>query len=123
MKEELPAVEIAQILVDDKRIMESYVLVRELKLLLKFRDGDFSPTVRVKVYLTDPQSQMPYHFDTSHYVRTPDQATPYMTSRTMASSEEEAIDLAIRSLTSFIQQAIENGHTAHTDWLVPNECF
>ncbi|HEX8349978.1 MAG TPA: hypothetical protein VF598_08440 [Hymenobacter sp.] len=123
MKEELPATEIAQMLVDDKRITESYVLVRELKLLLKFKEGDFSPTVRVKIYLTDPQSQMPYHFDTSHYVHTPDQATPYMTSRTMASSETEAIDLAIRSLTSFVPQAIEGGHVAHTDWFVPNEYF
>lgn len=86
-------------------------------------DPLFGPPIKVKIWKSDVIPQYPYHFTVSHYVHTPIQASPYMTSMSQAQSESEAIRNAISRTTDFLKQAIAKGHKPSDDWLVPNEDF
>lgn len=115
--------EVVQLLADHCHTIESYVLVRELKVYLKLETEHFHPRVGIKVWKSDAHSQYPYHFTVSHHVHTPTQAGPYHSSRTSAATESEAILEAISTTTVFLQSAIREGHEPREDWLVPNEDF
>lgn len=108
---------------ENEEAMESYVLVRELKVLLDIDHEHFHPTVRIKIYRSNALPSQPFHFQVSHLVHTPDQASPYLTSRSFAETEVDAIDRAISTTTSFLKTAIRNGHEPSGDWLVKNEGF
>ena len=115
--------EIVEFLEKESDILESYVLVRELKLLLDVGHDHFHPTVRVKIYRSSVLSGQPYHFEVSHHVHTPSQAGPYYPSRTFSESETSAIERAITTTMSFLKSAIREGLEPSDSWLVPNEDF
>jgi hypothetical protein len=106
-----------------KYIVESFVLVRELKIFLNLGPDFFHPKIRIKIWKSSVNSREPYHFTVSHNVRTPTQASPYYPSITQATTESEAIKSAISATTSFLVGAISGGHKPSDDWLVPNEDF
>ncbi len=111
--------EVIAVLDKNDEVMESYVLLREIKLCLDVGD-DFHPFIKVKIYKSSAIKPA-YHFSVSHYVHTPDQVAPYITSRPYADSEEAAIQQAISTTTSFIKTAIKAGHEPSESWLVPND--
>lgn len=107
----------------NREVTEAYVLLRELRLFLDVGHDCFHPELVVKIYKSTALEQHPYHFRVSHNVQTPQQAGPYYPSRTCFESEEEAIDQAISTTTSFITSAIEAGHEPSESWLIRNELF
>jgi hypothetical protein len=114
---------IVEILGEHREVMESYVLLREIKLYLDVGHDHFHPRIRIKVYKSSVLPTAPYHFEVSHNVHTPEQAGPYFPSRTSAESEEEAISQAISTTTSFLKSAIRMGHEPSDSWLVQNMEF
>lgn len=114
---------IVEMLDRDEEVLESYVLVREVKVLLQLGHPHFHPTIRIKLYRSNVVAGQPYHFEVSHYSHTPTQAGPYMTSRSFAESEDGAIRRAISTTTSFLKAAIREGLEPTERWLVANEDF
>ena len=114
---------IAEFLDGETEVSESYVLLRELKVLLNVGAEFFHPSIKIKVYRSNVIQGQPYHYEVSHHVHTPSQAGPYYPSRTCAESETGAIRQAINNTTSFIKIAIGEGKKPSENWLVPNEDF
>ena len=104
-----------------EEVLESYVLLREIKMYLDI--GGYQPLIKIKIYKSSVIEGNPYHFDVSHHVHTPEQMSPYYPSRTAFSSEREAIDQAISSTTNFLKDAINKGHDPENEWLIENENF
>ncbi|EAR4689395.1 hypothetical protein CC014_17995 [Salmonella enterica] len=104
-------------------IAEFYVLRKEIKLFLDVGHDSFYPEIKIKIYKSSVIESQPYHFEVSHHVHTPIQASPYYPSRTSAPTEEEAISQAIRTTTSFLKTALAEGQEPDDTWLVPNTRF
>jgi hypothetical protein len=51
-----------------------------------------------------------YMFTQSHFIKTPIQAGPYMTDHATGSTEEEAIQRALRTFISYYDGAIKEGY-------------
>lgn len=115
--------EVIALLDSHQYIVESYVLIRELKIYLNVGADHFNPRIRIKIWKSSVSSREPYHFTVSHHVHTPIQADPYYPSITQASTEAEAIQQAISSTTTFLVGAINTGHEPSENWLIPNENF
>jgi hypothetical protein len=115
--------EVIDLLDEHKYIVESYVLVRELKIFLNVGVDDFYPKIRIKIWKSSINSSEPFHFTVSHNVHTPTQFGPYYPSVAQAVTESQAIDSAISAITKFLVSAIKEGHEPSDDWLVPNEDF
>lgn len=115
--------EIVEFLEQETRVAESYVLLREIKVILEVGHDHFHPAIRIKIYRSNVVSGQPYHFDISHHVHTPTQAGPYYPSRTFEESETGAIRQAISTTVSFLESAIHAGHSPTDSWLIKNEDF
>ncbi|TMC91016.1 MAG: hypothetical protein E6J11_20690 [Chloroflexi bacterium] len=115
--------EVVEMLDGESEVAESYVLLRELKVLLDVDQDHFHPAIRVKIYRSNVIAGQPYHFEVSHHVHTPSQGAPYYPSRTCSESERGAIRQAISTTVSFLKVAIGEGHAPSESWLVPNEDF
>jgi hypothetical protein len=102
-------------------VLESYVLLREMKMYLDL--GEYKPLIKIKIYKSSFVDDKPYHFAVSHHVHTPEQMTPYFSSCTSFSSEREAIDKAISSTINCLKDAINKGHNPENEWLIENENF
>ena len=102
-------------------VLESYVLLREMKMHLDL--GEYQPLIKIKIYKSSFIDGYPYHFSVSHHVHTPEQMSPYFPSGTSFSSEREAIDKAISSTTGCLKDAINKGHNPENEWLIENENF
>lgn len=112
-----------EVLDEDDEVMESYVLLREIKAYLDVGHDSFHPRIKIKIYKSNVIPSAPFHFEVSHNVHTPEQASPYYPSRTSCESEREAIRQAISTTTSFIKGALRVGHEPSENWLVPNDDF
>jgi len=64
-----------------------------------------------------------YLFTQSHFIRTPIQAGPYTTDHATGSSEEAAIQRALKTFLSYYDGAIKEGHEPEDTWLFPNKNF
>ncbi|TRU68962.1 MAG: hypothetical protein EWV55_22355 [Microcystis viridis Mv_BB_P_19951000_S69] len=115
--------EVIALLDKHKYIVESYVLVRELKIFLNVGAVHFYPKIRIKIWKSSVNSREPFHFTVSHNVHTPTQFGPYDPSVAQAVTESQAIHSAISAITTFLVSAINEGHEPSDDWLVPNEDF
>ena len=104
--------------------IESLVLIREIKLFLAVGQSTPPPEVKVRIWLGTIPKPLPYSFELSHYVKTPIQAGPYITGDNFQ-SELDAIDGALKALTSFYIKALDKGHapTSSDNWMVPNSHF
>ena len=99
------------------------VLVREFTCRLYVGHDSYRPTIRIKIYLVNSGMSGSYHFDVSHFVHTPVQASAYFHTRTEAYSELAAIDIALSSARNYFQAAIREGHDPDDSWLIPNTDF
>lgn len=114
---------VVEMLAGESEVAESYVLLRELKIVLDVDQDHFHPTIRVKIYRSNVANGQPYHFEVSHHVHTPTQAGPYYPSRTFSESERDAIRQAISTTVSFLKTAIRAGHDPRESWLIQNKDF
>jgi hypothetical protein len=115
--------EIVELLDKNTAVLESYVLIREIKMYLDVKYNNFHPLLKIKIYKSSIISNSDFHFEVSHHVHTPEQAAPYHTSRTDCKSEQLAIKQAIMTTINFIHLAIEKGHEPSEEWMIPNEDF
>ncbi len=118
----MPIDEVIAILDKNEEVTESYVLIREIKLLLNVNYDHFHPSIKIKIFKSSA-TKPPYHFEVSHYVKNPTQASAYQTSRAYEDTEELAIKKAISTTTFYIKTAIAEGHEPSEDWLIPNDDF
>lgn len=104
--------------------IESLVLIREVKLFLAVGQSTPPPEVKIRIWLGNIPEHLPYSFELSHYVKTPIQMAPYIAGGHFQ-SELDAIDGALKALTSFYVQALNQGHapTPSNNWMVPNSYF
>ena len=90
---------------------------------LRFDGLDTVVTVRVYECLTPDFEKGRYEFDTSHFVQTPTQAGPYISSRNREDSLDATLRRGIETITSFIEGAQRVGHVPSDTWFVRNEFF
>jgi hypothetical protein len=104
---------------DDERFFEVKRFVSEYSFRLREIEW---VEVRVRIWETkDNYGGCHYSFDQSHYLRTPIQADPYMTSTPFGETEVEALHRALRTFEGFISGAKAGGHKPASSWLVKNE--
>ena len=77
--------------------------------------------IKVKLYRYVGSSEI--CFETSHYIKTPEQCGAYMTNRNYAGSEEAALERAIHTITDFYRTAVENGNIPEPSWLEVNTLY
>ncbi len=102
---------------NDETINEAKVLVSEYKFSLE----NISKTVTIKIYKNIKTGY--YEFCQSHFIHTPLQVGPYITSRSWNDTEESVLNQVISGFTRFYNEAIKSGYTPDDSWLVENKNF
>lgn len=101
----------------DELIENPRKLISEYQFTLR----DLSPVITICLY--KPLRGEGIEFEQSHYIHTPTQIGPYITSRPWGDDEAYALHLAITSITQYYNDAIRRGYTPDNSWLIPNEHF
>lgn len=115
--------DVAWILGENSEVMESYILIREIKLLLEVGHDSYHPEIRIKVYKDSVEPDKPFHVELSHQAQTPGRAAPETSARSFHGTEREAIRQAVSDTAGPIREAIQAGHTPEQSWLVANSAF
>lgn len=102
---------------DDPLIDGPMVFLSEFKFSLK----GISTEITIRLYR--PHRGAGVIFDQSHFIHTPEQGTPYRTSRPQNDDEASALHQAISGMTRFYEIAVNKGHSPSSSWLVPNDSF
>lgn len=75
---------------------------RRLAAEYRFRVGNLEPPVRVKVWENlDEDAGYRYEYSQSHFIQSPEQMGPYMSSRTFGDSVEELFEDAVSGFEIF----------------------
>lgn len=96
--------------------------VLELKQML----GEYSftlpdiPEVEIKIRLYQYLDREDICFKTNYFIKTPIQISPYTTSNNFAPTEEIALERAIKTITSYYNSALAEGHIPNIGWLIKN---
>jgi hypothetical protein len=106
---------------DNKHISEPRKVIGEYSFYLEGASTRVS--IRISHEFNPPNPEYQFHFELSHYIHTPTQAGPYITSSPWSTSEDGALHRAINVVLPFYTGAIEAGHTPSESWLVKNEYF
>jgi hypothetical protein len=69
---------------------------------------------------SDPQIA---HNEQSHFIKTPLQGSPYMTSRPYNDDKFSALRQVVRGFDDYYKPAVAQKHQPGEDWLVPNQYF
>lgn len=115
--------DVVWVLKENSEVLESSVMIREVKLLLNVGHDSFNPELKIKIYKSLVTPNTPFHFVLSHHVQTPVQTTPFHPAHTSYGSEREAIQQAISTTTGLIKTALRSGHQPSPDWMVRNDLF
>lgn len=103
---------------EKQSIHDARVFVSEYQVHL----GSLSTRITIRVYQSLQSGQ--FEWGQSHYIHTPDQIGPYMTSINTAPDEASALRRAISTLTDFYDGAVsKKKHEPSDDWLVENDDF
>lgn len=100
-------------------------IVMELKQIL----GEYSfylpdiPEVEIKIKLYKYVDRKDICFETNYFIQTPTQIGPYITSHNFAPIEEIALEMAIKTITSYYNSAITERYEPNIDWLVKNTSY
>lgn len=78
------------------------------------------PEVEIRIKLYRYLDRVDICFKTNYFIQTPTQIGPYVTSNNFALTEEIALERAIKSITSYYNNAITEGYEPKIDWLVKN---
>ena len=98
-------------------IVESNEPVRTHQFTLE----DIMVTITIRIYRKIGEYR--FHFDQSHYIKTPCQFSRYRTSSPFGDTEDKALDHALETFTDYYHAAVRKGHMPDETWLVANENF
>ncbi|HUT53686.1 MAG TPA: hypothetical protein VM658_09860 [bacterium] len=103
--------------------LEGESITEPIQLLseFEFHVGELTTPIRIKLFRRIGGKEV--WFRQSHFIHTPSQFDPYMTSLPFADDEAYALHRAVDSIVSYYEAAIKDGHTPDEKWLVPNEGF
>ena len=79
------------------------------------------PEITIRLYRKLDSSG--YFFEQSHYVSTPLQGSPYITSRSWNDSQAAAIKQVVSAMSEHYMAALGKGHKPDDSWLTPNKQF
>lgn len=99
-------------------IVQAYKLVGEYKIYLEWTNG--YQLVKFRVY-ERPDGR--FEFEQSHYIKTPDQASHYTTSRTTENDADYALKRAVGTIMDYYTPAVKKGHKPKKSWFVSNKDF
>lgn len=94
---------------------------RKLISEYKFNLGELSTTITIRLYKLINNHQVA--FEQSHFIHTPTQVGPYITSRPYNDNESSALRQAITGFTQYYDAAVREGHQPNDSWLKVNEHF
>jgi hypothetical protein len=94
---------------------------RKLVSEYQFRLQGLSPLIKIRIYKGIGAKGV--EFEQSHYIHTPTQAGPYITSRPWGDDEAYALHEAVTGFTTYYNAAVREGHAPKDSWLIPNEDF
>ncbi|APC16299.1 hypothetical protein BLL42_11375 [Pseudomonas frederiksbergensis] len=118
---EQTANEILQLLESNLYVLESEVLVREIKVTLSIES--LNPTVGIKIWLEQTIDGPTYTYTLSHYFKTPTQAGAYVPGSRTHSTEKATLQAALSALTMHYPEAILKKHEPDESWLIPNQYY
>ena len=99
-------------------IVQAYKLVGEYKIYLEWaNDYQF---VKFRIY-ERPDGR--FEFEQSHYIKTPDQASHYVTSRTAENDADYALKRGVGTIMDYYSLAVQKGQQPKKTWFVPNKDF
>ena len=101
-----------------KGIYTGYKTVGEYRIQIEQTDG--SQIIKFRV---EEASSGIFEFSQSHFIKTPEQATQYITSRNSERTAEDALMRAVDSIMSHYSQAVKVGHVPSKAWFKPNKNF
>jgi hypothetical protein len=102
---------------DRPDIIEAYKNVGEYRFWVELPTAG---SVQVKIRI-DQDLNGYFYFDLSHYMQTPQQAAPYVTSRNRADTLEQALGDGLNSLFCFYDQAVSRGENPSPSWFVASK--
>ncbi len=100
-------------------------IVMELKQIL----GEYSfylpdiLEVEIKIKLYRYIDREDICFKTNYFIQTPTQIGPYVTSHNFAPTEEIALEMAIKTITRYYNNALAEGYKPKIDWLIKNSYY
>jgi len=107
-----------------EEILKTYPEVEGAAVLVgeyRFRLKGIATTITLR-FLKDIETGV-VSFEQSHYIYTPTQAGPYVTSRPWNDDEARALHQAVFGFKNQYEGAVAAGHVPNDSWLVPNENF
>lgn len=93
----------------------------ELIKVYQFTLKDISTTIAIRLFRSFESDKV--YFRQSHYIKTPTQATEYVTNKPYNDDLGSALQQAISGLTQHYNEAVKKGHSPSAKWLVPNKQF
>lgn len=84
-----------------------------------FRLGELSPRVKIRLH----RAPSGFWYSQSHFIMTPTQSRPHMSTRSWAEDEYEALRKAVWDLLNWYQGAVGGGSQPDDSWLVRNNFF
>ena len=100
------------------RILEFHKFYSEFQLWLEAGAERFR--MKLRIYETNDGR---FYFVQSHYVRTPILDGPFNSTHLTHMTPHLALSTAIDSITTYYEDAVNEGHEPSTEWFVPNELF
>ena len=92
-------------------------LITEYQFALR----DIPIVITIKLY--QPINGNKVWFNQSHFIKTPTQMGPYMTSRPWNDDEASALHQVVSGFTQYYEDAVKQGHSPDASWLIPNKNF
>lgn len=108
-----------------KQLMYNREIVSEFSKIVgeySFRLEQLS-NIEIRIRIKCNENNDGFFFQTSHFIKTPLQATAYRTSRDYGQTEQIAIQMALETITSFYNEAINEGLIPDESWLEENESY
>jgi hypothetical protein len=117
-------VERKQVIANPEEILKNYPEVEGAAFVVgeyRFRLKGIAMTITLR-FLKDIETGI-VSFEQSHYIHTPTQMGPYITSRPSNDDETRALNQALFGFRNHYEGAVAAGHVPNDSWLVPNEDF
>lgn len=100
-----------------KGIHTGYKFRGEYRIYLEWKNGYRDVRFRI-----EERTDGKFEFIQSHFIKTPEQATPYRTNGSSADSMEEALQSGVETFMSYFNRAVKK-HKPNKSWFVPNDEF
>jgi len=103
---------------EDEEINRACVLHNEYEIAI----GELSIPIRIRIWRL-LKGHAKFAFTQSHFIHTPVQGGPHVTSSSHADEEAYALHLAINTLLPHYKEAVAKKHEPNDAWLIPNAHF